>query len=193
MQRDDGQSFDFKHYLAIVERRKYVALAVGLAVLSLFTWSSFLLPKAYEASATVSIERDSILKPLMEGVGVSSTIEARLVNLKNEIVSSVIIEKAMKKLGLASKMNSGQANSLIEDIKRNLIVTVKGQSRETNLFNILTPERSLEEWLTWLILLSVYILRKMLYPEKRTRLRRKTLSRSSSWNTRINSRNQMKK
>ncbi len=137
MPKDDAQSFDIKLYLSIIQRKKYIALAVGLAVLSLFTWGSFLMPNTYEASSSVSVENDTVLKPLMQGVGVSGTDEDRLSNLKSVILSNSIIEKVVKKLGFASNItDSGQYASLIENIKRNLIITVKDDGKGTNLFNI---------------------------------------------------------
>ena len=137
MPKDDAQSFDIKLYLSIIQRKKYIALAVGLAVLSLFTWGSFLMPNTYEASSSVIVENDTVLKPLMQGVGVSGTDEDRLSNLKSVIPSNSIIEKVVKKLGFASNItDSGQYTPLIENIKRNLKITVKDDGKGTNLFNI---------------------------------------------------------
>lgn len=137
MTGDDTQLFDIRHFISTIQRRRYIALSVGLAVLSLFTWGSFLFPKTYEASSTVSIEKGTVLKPLMEGVGVSGSTENRLTDLRSEITSRSLMEKVIKKLGLAANnMDVGQYNSLIEGIKRNMDITVKGNDRETNLFNI---------------------------------------------------------
>jgi succinoglycan biosynthesis transport protein ExoP len=106
-------------------------------VLSLFTWGSFLLPKTYEASSTVSMDKDTVLKPLMQGVGVSGTIEGRLGDLRSEITSRSLIEKVIKKLGFAANdKDPGRYDALMEGIKQNMDITVKGNDRETNLFNI---------------------------------------------------------
>lgn len=134
------QAFDIKHYWSVILRRKYIALSVGLAVLSLFTWGSFLLPKTYEASTTISFERDSVLEPLIKGVGVESSGEDRLRNLKNEITSRNIIEKTAKKLGMdTNTKNPGQYDVLIEDIRKKIDVKnidVTGRSDRPTLFNI---------------------------------------------------------
>ena len=128
------QAFDIKRYWSAILRRKYIALSVGLAVLSLFTWGSFLMPKTYKTSSTVSIERSSVLKPLMQGVGVSEDMEDRLRNLRNEITSRSIIEKVVKKLGIdADAKNPEQLEALIEGIRKNLDVIVTGGP---NFFNI---------------------------------------------------------
>ena len=137
MPKDDPQPFDIRRFLSAVERRKFVAVAVGLVVVSFFTWGSFLLPKIYEASSTVSIEKGTVLKPLMQGIGVSGTSEDRLIDLRNEIASRSIIEKVIKKLGFTTNnVDSKQYNALIERIKQSMNITVKGNDRETNMFNV---------------------------------------------------------
>jgi succinoglycan biosynthesis transport protein ExoP len=131
--------FDIQHYLAIILRRKYIALSVGLVVLSLFTWGSFLIPKTYEASSTVFIERGSLLEPLLRGVGVSSGMEEKLRTLKDSLTSRNIIERVIRKLGIDTGAKNGEKNyeSLIDGIRKNLDVTIKGPSgREADMFII---------------------------------------------------------
>lgn len=121
------QIFDIKHYIAIILRRKYVALSVGLAVISLFTWGSFLMPKKYKATTTVSIEKSSVLQPLIQGIGVSEHMEDRLKNLKRELTSRNVIEKVIKKLGLdADIKNPEQYEALIEGMRKKLDLLVAG-------------------------------------------------------------------
>lgn len=133
-----AQPFEIKRYWAIVLKRKYIALIVALAVISLFTWGSFFLPKTYEASSTVFIERSSIIDPLIRGVGVPSSMEDRLRNLRDSITSRNIIERVAKKLDVDIKAkNPGQYEAKIESIRKNLDIKVKSsRERETDLFNI---------------------------------------------------------
>lgn len=135
MAPDKTKYFDIKRYKALILRRKYIALTTGLVVLSLFTWGSFIMPKTYEASTTVSIERDSVLEPLIRGVGVQVNVADRLRNIRNEITSRSIIEKVIKKLGLdADVKDMVQYEALIEKIRKKLEVTVRGGG--PNLLNI---------------------------------------------------------
>ena len=136
--QDKAQPFEIKRYWAVVLKRKYIALIVALAVISLFTWGSFFLPKTYEASSTVFIERSSIIDPLIKGVGIPSSMEDRLRNLRDSITSRNIVERVVKKLDLGVETkNTGQSESLIESIRKNLDIKVKGsRERETDLFTI---------------------------------------------------------
>src|SRR3990170_8429317 len=106
MQQNE-QALDIKFYLTKLIRRKYVALSVSLAVLSIFTWGSFLLPKTYEASTTISIEMDPVLKPFKQDVEVFRNEDRdRIQNLENEITSRNFIEKTVKKLGMDAHANN---------------------------------------------------------------------------------------
>jgi len=118
------QALDIKFYLTKIIRRKYVALSVSLAVLSIFTWGSFLLPKTYEASTTISIEMDPVLKPFKQDVEVFRNEDRdRIQNLENEITSRNFIEKTVKKLGMdAHAKNPEQYDLLIENIKKKIDV-----------------------------------------------------------------------
>jgi polysaccharide chain length determinant protein (PEP-CTERM system associated) len=126
---------DIKFYWAIFLRRKYTALSAAFIVLSLFTWGSYFMPKTYKASSIVFVERSSIINPLMKSSG-SSGMEERLRNIKDGITTRNIIERVIKKLGLDAKSkNPAQLENLIDDIRKNLDVRVKGM-KETDLFVI---------------------------------------------------------
>jgi succinoglycan biosynthesis transport protein ExoP len=92
------QPFEIGHYWALVQKRKYIAISFALSVISLFTWGSFFLPKTYEASSTVFIERSSVIDPLIRGVGVPSSMEDSLRNIRDGITSRNIIERVLKKI-----------------------------------------------------------------------------------------------
>jgi len=118
-------NFDFKRYIGIIQRKRYMAIAVALAILSIFTWGGYLIPKTYESNCTVSIENVGIIKPLIQGVGVSVTAEERQRTLRNRITSRRIIERVVKKLGLdAGFKYPSQDDALAADIQRNIIVTM---------------------------------------------------------------------
>jgi succinoglycan biosynthesis transport protein ExoP len=135
MPGNSSVDFDFKRYIAILERRRYLALAVALAVLSLFTWGSFFMSKSYEASATVSVESVGIIKPLIQGVGVS--VDERIRNIQNEITSRSIVERVIKKLDLDKNMNApGQDEELATSIQKNLKVIMRGYGARDVLFAI---------------------------------------------------------
>jgi protein tyrosine kinase modulator len=130
-----SSDFDIKRYLGILQRRRYLALAVALTVLSLFTWGSFLMSKTYEASATVSIESVGIIKPLIQGVGVP--VEERLRSIQNRVTSRSIIERVIEKLGLDKNMETtSQKEALATSIQKSLKVTIRSFGQRDALFAV---------------------------------------------------------
>ncbi len=138
MLESSSSDFDVKRYIGILQRRRYVALAVALSVLSLFTWGSLIMHKTYEASATVSIESVGIIKPLIQGVGVSITMEERQRNIRNRITSRSIIERVIKNLDLDKNLTTPtQVDQLAAGIQRNLAVTMRSfGEHEPDLFTV---------------------------------------------------------
>jgi polysaccharide biosynthesis transport protein len=117
------QNNDIRRFIELVLRKKYLALSVALAVLSLFTWGSFVWPKTYEASSTVLIEKSTIMEPLIQGVGFSDKTESRLASVRDSIMSRTILERVAKTL---NAVDPGQYDSIIERIRKNLTVTIQG-------------------------------------------------------------------
>lgn len=140
MQNTHSSNFDLKQYWAIILKRKYLSLTVCLIVLSAFTWGSFLLPKAYEASSTVFVERSYVIDPLIKGIGVTSSMEERLKILKDRITTRNIIDRVMKKLDMDINIKSPeQYEARINSIRENLDIKVKTsrtRGDETQLFSI---------------------------------------------------------
>jgi polysaccharide biosynthesis transport protein len=138
MQDSSSSEFDVSRYAAVLHRRKYTVLATALIVLSLFTWGSYLWPKTYQASCTVFIEKSSLINPLIQGIGVATSLEERLRNVRNGITSRNIIERVIKKLHLSEKAKSSESlEGMVAGIQQNLSVTVQsGGERETYLFII---------------------------------------------------------
>jgi polysaccharide biosynthesis transport protein len=126
--------FNIQLYWRMILAKKYIALIIFFAVLSVFTWGSFIWPKTYEAKSTVAIESSSLIDPLIRGVGVSSNLEGGLNNIKNNITSRNIIERVVKKLDIDSiAKNPGQHESLIGEIINNLnVIVMQGGDRHTD-------------------------------------------------------------
>lgn len=125
MQEDTSANFNINHYKGLLWRRRYLVLSISLAVLSLMTWGSFLMPKVYEASATIMIEKSGLINPLIQGVGVSPT-EDRLRKIRNTITSRAVIENVSKKLGLDSaQIGSASYDRMIAGFQQRLNVNVR--------------------------------------------------------------------
>ena len=119
-----------KRYWGLILQRRYLALSVALTVLSIFTLAGFILPKVYESSSTIFIQRSPIINPLIQGVGVASNEDGGISTMQDIITSKEIIGRVIKRLDMHG--------ADIDSIKRNILVTVKsGGGREAaDLFKI---------------------------------------------------------
>ena len=132
-------SVDLKGYWGLILQRRYLALSVALTVLSVCTLASFIMPKVYESSTTVLIQRSTIINPLIQGVGVADSGDNGLRTMQDIITSKDTIGRVIKKLGLApGEIGSPQQMGLINSIKKNVSVAVtSGGGRGTSdLFKI---------------------------------------------------------
>ncbi len=138
MQENNQANFEIKRYLGLIHRRRYIVLAVALGVLSLFTWGSYLIPKTYEASCTVAIENAGIVKPLIQGTGVSVSTVERQRNIRNRVTSRSLIEQVIKKLNLdAGFKYPSQDDDLAASMQKSISVTMQSfGERESDLFTV---------------------------------------------------------
>lgn len=118
--------FEIKRYWGMILRRKFLAISVGLVVLSLFTWGSFIWPKTYEADSTVIVQRSTMMDPLTKDTGSSSNMEERLKTLQNSLTSRNIMERVIKKLDLDAEAKTPQKLAgLIKGMQKAVKVDVK--------------------------------------------------------------------
>ncbi|MDA8174083.1 MAG: hypothetical protein M0018_05770 [Nitrospiraceae bacterium] len=119
----ESGSLDIKGYLAIIHEKRYVALAAGAAVLSIFVMASFLWPKSYKASSTVFVQRGAFIQSLTKNSG---SIDDELGVIKNSITSRMIVDSVLRKLNLdLTQGNAGRYEALINNVRKHLDVKVK--------------------------------------------------------------------
>ncbi len=129
---------EFGRYLAIIREKRYLALAAGLAVMSIIVWGSFLLPKTYMADSTVFVQTGLLTQPFMKNSGITGSIEDELRVLKSSITSRAILGRVIRKLDMdIAAKNPGQNEELINEVRKNVNVTVKtGRNDNIELFTI---------------------------------------------------------
>ena len=126
MSESDITNVDLKRYWGLILQRRYLALSVAVVVLSLFTLASFVMPKVYESSSTVLIQRSTIMNPLIQGVGVAN-VDDSVRTMQDLITSKDTISRVIKKLGMdAGDSKSQNQTSLVNSMKQNISVTIKG-------------------------------------------------------------------
>lgn len=120
------QSHQLQKYLKLLIARRYLFLTSSLIIMSIVVFVSFLLPKKYEASSTVFIERN-VIKDLVKGIAITPSMEDRIRVLRYAMLSRDLILKVLKDLDVDTKLKKNQdVNALVTEFQQKTAVTVRG-------------------------------------------------------------------
>ena len=128
---------ELSRYLAIIKERRYLALSVGLTVMSLIVCIGFLLPKTYKADSTVFVQRGMLAQPFVRNSGIGATLNDELMMLTNYIKSRSILKDVIGKLNMdVMAKTPRQYEALIKNVRKNLHVSVNSGGNGIDLFTI---------------------------------------------------------
>ncbi|WP_136526847.1 XrtA system polysaccharide chain length determinant [Geomonas ferrireducens] len=124
------QESEYKKYVQLVTRHKERFVLWALLIMTLVFLVSYLLPRKYESSSTVFIEKN-VISELVKGITVSPSMDDTINVLTYAITSRSLLNKVMESLD----MNLGKEGNdeLIRDLQKNITVKVK---EKNNLFII---------------------------------------------------------
>jgi len=106
-------------------RFRWYALATAW-IIAIAGWAVVLLmPNTYEARARVYVDTDSVLKPLLNGLAVSTDVTSRVSMMARVIMGRPHLERVARETGLASRARtSEQFARLVERLSRQ--ITLEG-------------------------------------------------------------------
>jgi len=113
----------------IVRRKKLIKVSFSVVFL-LSTLCAFILPRKYESSITILVQRDETLNPLVSyEMAVSMASEDRLRTFNEIIFSRPSIEALIDSIGLRRSIGSTrQQEDLIKELRKNIKTDRKGDS-----------------------------------------------------------------
>jgi polysaccharide biosynthesis transport protein len=123
--------FQYKKYLQLVVRNKERFTLVALLLMTIVFAVSFLLPRKYEASSTVFIEKN-VISELVKGITVTPSMEDTINVLTYAITSRTLLGKVVDSLD----MNLGKSDSETEALIKSLQKKTKVKVKDKNLFTI---------------------------------------------------------
>jgi polysaccharide chain length determinant protein (PEP-CTERM system associated) len=124
--------FDYKKYIELVVRRKELFLKLALLIMTGAIILSYVLPKKYEASSTVFIEKN-VINELVKGITVTPSMEDTIKVLTYAITSRTLLNKAADSLDMnVTKKDGTEMDGFYKKLQKNTEVRVKGN----NLFTI---------------------------------------------------------
>lgn len=122
---DDTSEYDYKKYLQLVIKKKYLFVTLALIIMAGVAVTSYLIPERYEAKCTVFIEK-SLISELVKGIAITSSFEDKLKVLAYTLKSRTLLLKVIDDLKLnVNKQNSGQLENMVKEFQEKTDVKLK--------------------------------------------------------------------
>jgi len=120
-----ANDFDYKQYIMLARRNKRLWVVSALAIMTIVTIVTYLLPNKYEARSTVFIEK-SVIADLVKGLAVTPSIEDKTKALTYAMTSRTLILKVLDELDLNLKKTGGaELEALIKELQGKTQVKVR--------------------------------------------------------------------
>lgn len=117
--------FDYKKYLQLIIKKRYLFVSVALVIMIGVTITSYLLPERYEAKSTVFIEK-SVISELVKGIAITPSFEEKIRVLAYAIRSRALLLKVFDDLHMYSnKQDTAQVEKLVRDVQSRTDIKLK--------------------------------------------------------------------
>jgi polysaccharide chain length determinant protein (PEP-CTERM system associated) len=124
--------FDYRKFLELVVRRKELFVKLALLIMTAAIIVSYVLPKQYEASSTVFIEKN-VINELVKGITVTPSMDDTIKVLTYAITSRTLLNRVADSLDMNVTRKGGtEMDEFYKKLQKNTVVRVKGN----NLFTI---------------------------------------------------------
>ncbi|NTV50348.1 MAG: chain-length determining protein [Geobacteraceae bacterium] len=118
-----SNEMDYKKYLALVKKSKVLCIVSALAIMTVVTATSYVLPNVYEAQSTVFIEK-SVIADLVKGLAFTPTVEEKIKALTYALNSRTLIAKVIDELDL-KKGGGAEQEKLIKSLQEHTQIKIK--------------------------------------------------------------------
>ena len=138
------RGIDLRYYLAMISRRRWVIILPFLLAMLVGVILTIKLPKLYEASILILIQRQRVPEKMVESV-VTSDIEYRISTISQQILSRNNLEKVIEQFKLFSSPESKKLfmEDKITDLRKRINVEVSRsrRDRDADAFTISYQDR----------------------------------------------------
>lgn len=118
-----SSGFDYHNYLKLLSKNKTPCIVTALAIMTVITVGSYLLPNKYEARSTVFIEK-SVISELLKGLTFTPSTEDKIKVLSYALSSRTLIAKVIDELDLHTGGEAEQ-EALIRDLQEQTQINIK--------------------------------------------------------------------
>lgn len=124
--------FDYKRYLQLLAKRQRLFIVCSLLIMTVGICIVYLMPRKYESTSTVFIEKN-IINELVKGIAVSPSMDETIKVLTYAITSRTLLMRVVDNLDMNLKKRSeAEMEIFIKELQKNTVVKVK----DKNLFII---------------------------------------------------------
>src|SRR5665647_1809402 len=117
--------FDYKKYLKLVSKKKYLFVILALSIMTGVVIISYILPDRYEAKSTVFIEK-SVISELVRGIAITPSFDDKLRLLSYTLKSRALLLKVFNDLGLDfSTLSAGKQEKMISEFQSRTDIRMK--------------------------------------------------------------------
>jgi len=118
-----SSEFDFNKYLNLAKKNKALCIVSALAIMTIVTVVSYLLPNKYEAKSTVFIEK-SVISELLKGLAFTPSAEDKIKVLSYALNSRTLITKVLTELDL-NKSGEAEQENLVKTMQENTQIKIQ--------------------------------------------------------------------
>lgn len=119
-----SNEMDYKRYLVLIKRDKKLCIIIALAIMTLITAGSYLIPNKYQASSTVFIEK-SVISEMLKGLTFTPSTEDKIKVLTYALNSRTLLTKVIDELDLKKTGDSAELENLIVSVQKNTEIKIK--------------------------------------------------------------------
>lgn len=136
--------FTIDEILAAWRRRRKIFFLPFILITATCIAAAFVLPKRYESSTTIMVQKDEVLNPLISyTMAIAATSDNRLRDFNEIIYSRPSIEALLDSLGLHSKIATlNEENKEIKKIRKNIVTELRGSDSYTIHYYDIIPWRA---------------------------------------------------
>lgn len=141
---EQQQSLNIRQYLQVIYKKRHLFIVTAAGIIALSIAASYLSPVVYEASTTVSIERD-YLNMLMRDIAVTPSMEQQMQALSIVMTSRSMLQLALADLGikLAGK-SATDADALLKHFQKSTKIRFdlgRTSMRDADIFTVTYRDR----------------------------------------------------
>ena len=132
---------DLFKYLNIIYHKKYLFLCIFILVSVIFTVYTYTIKEKFKSSATLLVEREKIINPLMRGLAISMTAAERLTTIRQLVLSRSRLLQVIKKLDLDLHVNTPlEMKKLLETMRNSIKISIIGKNLYTISYESENPK-----------------------------------------------------